>query len=765
MRAVALLYVLTSSIVVVESASLLTPVRIPTLAVSRYVQDVDKYATIPQSYSQLAEESNTNYTNDIPSSELTRADYACLINAQCTPSNVNEMKLKIQAVSANDYSYSETTGSVRLSMNLFAPRKYLTENLENELEPPEELIYEDEFGERSRSEVTTSKHWLGMPSTQSSSLTIRKLVYIFPIKLPCWVRWIHIRFLGQHLRFPRFGWGRTCCKVESGLFGWFSNSSGCYEGTGPFLNEAQCVRTCRDTFDPPPPPPNNTCTLGNGTIWDDGHQETDCAGTTCECINGTIQCQGCRHRYEIHDAHGYQPTPDVPTEFEQRVVDSLLWVSQGCTVDGVQTCPGWLINSLQNHLAYGGVAHGNSQFFPWHRAYLKTLEIQMQKYDPCVTIPYWDWTLDQVKTNGDFGWTDKMDSGNEQGVWGHINGNQSNMGEFGHDGNWTIPSSWPVASRSIWMNPGSSLPSTATIVDYLARIAYDIFKAFEGPHGSPHVMIGGNMGNGRSPADPIFWIHHAGVDKLWYDWQLLHTANDYDADPSLVLEPFSYSPNDVFDSENSLGVCYAAANTLTPVPPTGSRRATAVEYGLIASLQIISGISLNKDFIANAASASKEANRDACSVEGHGQRQPKQTCGGFTECLNCLMDETNDASTGQCLDMWLDAMQMDPESVARDNCTTTMFGIDMAAEFNETTDKTQVASVGDLLLGPNKCNEHNAGTCVKPEVWSKTLCKCHTTAGYSNALRMLNQLEEDACKDLRSAWGASNCKRTCPARK
>lgn len=34
-------------------------------------------------------------------------------------------------------------------------------------------------------------------------------------------------------------------------------------------------------------------------------------------------------------------------------------------------------------------------------------------------------------------------------------------------------------------------------------------------HGWPHVSIGGHMGSHQSPADPMFWIHHAQVDRLW----------------------------------------------------------------------------------------------------------------------------------------------------------------------------------------------------------------------------------------------------------
>jgi len=66
---------------------------------------------------------------------------------------------------------------------------------------------------------------------------------------------------------------------------------------------------------------------------------------------------------------------------------------------------------------------------------------------------------------------------------------------------------------------------------------------FEGPrgtHGGPHLIMGGDMagncpgGTGASgcfagpkwtPNDPMFYLHHAMVDKLWAQWQLAAPQN------------------------------------------------------------------------------------------------------------------------------------------------------------------------------------------------------------------------------------------------
>lgn len=49
---------------------------------------------------------------------------------------------------------------------------------------------------------------------------------------------------------------------------------------------------------------------------------------------------------------------------------------------------------------------------------------------------------------------------------------------------------------------------------------FDIFSGdVEGPHGSVHVTgVGGFMRRYLSPVDPIFWLHHANVDRQWDIW-------------------------------------------------------------------------------------------------------------------------------------------------------------------------------------------------------------------------------------------------------
>lgn len=785
----------------------------PRLSLSSYVLSPSIVESRTSAYQNLyaAPSKDLQDSYDTTESEYLRpADWTCLINKQCSdqlPNTTTSIPLKIEARGVIGYDKGDiyaasSKGRIRFSMRIFAgtieelEKGALIERLKGTDKndyTSTSIRYEDEYGYMVPAEgmhnITDHQDHLieGMILSKDPDLKryAKNYVYQLPYKLPCWVRWVYIKIFGIKLRFPRFGWGRRCCGKITGGGSYFSNATGCYEGTGPFYSQAQCERVCGPFSVSPPPPPdvNSNCTFGDGTSWAHGHTETNCAGTSCTCNNGTVTCSGCRNRYEIHDVHnvtvnprpggGLDGTP-THTKFEEAVVKSLIWVSKGCSIDGVDTCAGWMDGALQNHLTYGGVAHGNSRFFPWHRAYLKTLEEKMQNYHPCVTMPYWDWTQDQVKPNGDFQWTEKMAGTapagtptGQQGLWGNINGDANTlMGAFTTT-EWIIPGSFPVHRRTTSMNPSSSLPSTATITSYLARTSFGTspsLKAFESPHGSPHVMIGGNMGNGRSPADPIFWLHHAGVDKLWWDWQLLHTPTDYDADPTLVMPPFTRAPQDVFDSQNDLGVCYAPVGS--PVPDTfealttssSSRRLLSATSGKHKSSRrllstkpadyggLVASVNANLPKLTQEMEASSK--NETCQAINAAQ------CGDTTACYNCLTDTDGSKTsiTSECADSWATNMMLDPEEVAREACIVKAFNDKNPAEMR---------TVNVTYPCPASANTCPSGTGT---TWSTTTCSCVLDTRKELQLALLNEMTPQQCNEHKSIWRSSSCQQTCSSR-
>ena len=60
-----------------------------------------------------------------------------------------------------------------------------------------------------------------------------------------------------------------------------------------------------------------------------------------------------------------------------------------------------------------------------------------------------------------------------------------------------------------------------------------------GVHGSVHVRTGGDMGGVPTAAyDPIFYLHHANIDRLWADWQTAHPGPLPAAEAGFHLQPF-----------------------------------------------------------------------------------------------------------------------------------------------------------------------------------------------------------------------------------
>ncbi|KAI9598680.1 hypothetical protein BDF19DRAFT_382349, partial [Syncephalis fuscata] len=66
------------------------------------------------------------------------------------------------------------------------------------------------------------------------------------------------------------------------------------------------------------------------------------------------------------------------------------------------------------------------------------------------------------------------------------------------------------------------MPSTDIIAGLVANSKnWDEFRReLEGAaHGRTHNGLGGTMSTMFSPNDPVFYMHHTYLDKIWYDWQ------------------------------------------------------------------------------------------------------------------------------------------------------------------------------------------------------------------------------------------------------
>ena len=120
----------------------------------------------------------------------------------------------------------------------------------------------------------------------------------------------------------------------------------------------------------------------------------------------------------------------------------------------------------------------------------------------------------------------------------------------------------------------SSFPASALTPALTTVLAYNNFliipesganpdfshKLEAGAHNSIHNYIGGTMGGGNSPLDPMFFLHHAMIDKLWQTWEdnnngLQSIYPSTIGTTSLVhymtpMYPFNVISNDLVDSRS-----------------------------------------------------------------------------------------------------------------------------------------------------------------------------------------------------------------------
>jgi len=155
--------------------------------------------------------------------------------------------------------------------------------------------------------------------------------------------------------------------------------------------------------------------------------------------------------------------------------------------------------------------HWAPQFLPWHRDFLRKLEVAIQGVHSDLTLPYWDWTR-----------SDSRDLNN--GPWKTIFGGRSNTsGKFD---SWTYfrnssPGQWVLPVLS----PGT--PNADSVVEELTATTFQSLRRFEtGSHVPGHTWTGGTMASPDSPRDPLFYLHHCNLDRLWAIWQINNPSAD-----------------------------------------------------------------------------------------------------------------------------------------------------------------------------------------------------------------------------------------------
>jgi tyrosinase len=195
-------------------------------------------------------------------------------------------------------------------------------------------------------------------------------------------------------------------------------------------------------------------------------------------------------------------------------------------------------------------AHKGPVFCPWHRFMLRQLELNLQRVlqDNTFGLPYWDWAAD-----GEL----PVDQQTQSKLWtaDGIGGSGSPVS--------TGPFVFESADRKSFrvrvetgpdlklrqVNRGlrrrladdvRDLPTKAHTSQVIAIEPYDgepwttesntgFRNRLEGwtpnapaLHNRVHVWVGGDMSPASSPNDPVFFLNHCNVDRIWEAWMKRH---------------------------------------------------------------------------------------------------------------------------------------------------------------------------------------------------------------------------------------------------
>lgn len=198
------------------------------------------------------------------------------------------------------------------------------------------------------------------------------------------------------------------------------------------------------------------------------------------------------------------------------------------------------------------LAHRGPIFLPWHREYLRRFELELRMAVPGVAIPYWDWTWDAVHKLKDSPiWSADFMGGDGDPDDGFIvkDGPFKDWATQEADQHTGKPTIKDRLRRTLGKEV-SKLPTQIDVCNAFSFEFYDspywdVFSvgfrnALEGwtngpqLHNRVHAWVGGSMEVNTSPNDPVFFLNHCNVDRLWSHWQDIRSDYGYPANGKIV---------------------------------------------------------------------------------------------------------------------------------------------------------------------------------------------------------------------------------------
>ncbi|KAJ1675432.1 hypothetical protein EV182_001272, partial [Spiromyces aspiralis] len=177
------------------------------------------------------------------------------------------------------------------------------------------------------------------------------------------------------------------------------------------------------------------------------------------------------------------------------------------------------------HNNNSNLIHSNTVFLAFHRWFVKLFENALREVDPNVAMLYWDWTLDSQHPETSVLFTSDYCGGNGQGPDFCV--------QDGPFANWAMKAMEPHCLKRQFNQGNTIVPFYSyELLTYTFNESpsyANLTRNIEGGcHGYVHIGIGGDMNEMYAANDLFFFLHHAMIDMIYYQWQMVDESRFQD---------------------------------------------------------------------------------------------------------------------------------------------------------------------------------------------------------------------------------------------
>lgn len=255
----------------------------------------------------------------------------------------------------------------------------------------------------------------------------------------------------------------------------------------------------------------------------------------------------------------------------------------GASVTPQSMLAGETWNTCQSHAGQNA-----NHFLPWHRMFVFFLEqiVREVAQRPDFTLPYWNYTSHDPAKRGVVPLQFRLPNDPLYGsLYRPDRTSLANSGQPIHLNQPGDAMDIAPAMACPYYHTVNAVPGFCRVVD-------------SGIHGRIHVLVGTGTNMGAVPyagKDPLFWVHHSNVDRLWASWMLnggtMPVSGTWQNSVFVFADAYGQRVSGTlrdFFSIDTLGYTYDKFVSPTGTEPTSKRRTKAVTTLLATAIGLVS---------------------------------------------------------------------------------------------------------------------------------------------------------------------------------